>query len=563
MKTNRRPPLLSLVFVLLVMLLSSACNMPTSKPAGLRLEPRTDDGSLSGSFRYSSEMGGEMIQFSVDADGLASFRMEGASEADTLTVDLSDAETVHLSWQGARLDGFGALSEDEGLALANLSDSQLAHALAMIPLDVACQGEAAADPKQVAALLYPLQMLFKYQIADRAAVASELAALSQCDYGTRTDVADRYPTVILMTPASPVPVVLGYFPFDDVGVEQVSTTGEAGLKLACLDPSYGWGSGGYAAGARLSDGSLLGFEIIRDEYGPCQSKCRGACGADCTINNCKLSVEDRCEKDEDGKNNGFKSKIFSYDCGLHPACIQHDHCYDDCNRRFGCDSWAAAYCMHGGVFDWTAAMVSLLGINISCDKTTLNEEELANVMDWVQGYGPQPIRQTFEYSDKPDRFDFDPIKCPTEGDEQDIESDQDASSGPLGTYKGTGQYTNVKILLSEQLNNDVVITLNYDWTLSGSINFSMRQFYTVDGCIETIERFTVGTISGEVVFVTGKTYKGDIEFAGTDAIQVIQSCGYAANEEISTNKIGTITFHSDNQMNGHFTDFLKFEGSKP
>ena len=129
--------------------------------------------------------------------------------------------------------GLGVLSDKEKALLDNLDDSKLAHGLAMIPLDVACQGDESPNPAQMAALLYPLQLRFKYQSTDRAAKASELLALSQCNYGNADKETGKSSSIIMMTPSNPVPVVLGYFPCDEVGAVE-SSTAQGGARLACV-----------------------------------------------------------------------------------------------------------------------------------------------------------------------------------------------------------------------------------------------------------------------------------------------------------------------------------------
>ena len=84
---------------------------------------------------------------------------------------------------------------------------------------------------------------------------------------------------------------------------------------------------------------LNGSTPILDEFGPCQATCRGACGPDCTTKNCEHNTEFRCEKDASGNNTGLVSIIHIYECGVHPACIAHDDCYDICNVKFGCGTW--------------------------------------------------------------------------------------------------------------------------------------------------------------------------------------------------------------------------------
>jgi hypothetical protein len=221
-------------------------------------------------------------------------------------------------------------------------------------------------------------------------------ALSTCVAADDAENPTARPSQVYMTPANPVPVVLGYFPFDAEGALEKTDSGLTGRGLASLIPLS-------AAGLE----AVGFFPVIRDQWGPCQAKCRGACGADCTSNNCKLSADYRCEEDEKGNNTGQISYLHIYDCGLHPACIKHDQCYDDCNQRYGCGTFRAAHCRHGG---WNDGMN--LPENYYCDKHTVHEESFGNVKAWMDGFGPQPIRQVFVYTDEKFNRQNDLGNCP-------------------------------------------------------------------------------------------------------------------------------------------------------
>jgi hypothetical protein len=214
---------------------------------------------------------------------------------------------------------------------------------------------------------------------------------------------------IMLTPANPVPVVLGFFPFDHEGTVEASTTGDISNKMACLDSSV-WSVGIETGSTRVVESSPASDSII-GQYGPCEAKCRGACGSDCTLNNCTLESENRCEKDENGENTGSWSIFHKYTCGLHPACIKHDACYDDCNRRHGCGTWAATFCKHS-VTVVTAPFEYFTDSYLSCDSNTLIEENPINVKDWVRGYGVKTATQVFEYRDEKFNRILDTYDCP-------------------------------------------------------------------------------------------------------------------------------------------------------
>ena len=467
---------LAAIFLLFV-ILALACNFSPAnllpgKTTGLQLEPRAADGSVSGSYQASDETA---VQFSVTADGLATFRLEDAQDSETLIVNSKPDQLPHLIWQGQDVDGLGALNSEEQAALDDVLKGNLANSLALIPLDIACQGLDAVTPAQVAALLFPLQMRFKYQTGNRSALAAELTTLTRCDYGFVEDENEEeetpgsHPTVILMTPADPVPVVLGYFPFDELGAVEPAQT-STGVLMAPVDQVL------RAQFPQVPSINPFGPDPIQDEWGPCEAKCRGACGPDCTHNNCKFYIDDRCEKNMGGENDGTASLVKVYECGTHPACIEHDACYDDCNRRHGCGTFAAAVCRHAGVLDPSTAMAALFGLNISCDRKVLNTYPYGDVEDWTLGYGPQPNMQTYEYHIPEYRYVEDPINCPRPDQLQEEPSPEEAPSisnipegaFPAGQYKGeTGLAPGLNA--GQLLKDEFVITLGEDGNLSGSL----------------------------------------------------------------------------------------------
>ena len=518
-KFNPRFSLFS-IFILFV-LLALACrfsptNLLSSKPSGLQLEPRAADGSVSGSYQAS---GKAPVQFSVSADGLATFRLEDAHDNEALIVNSKPDQLPHLIWQGQDLDGLGILTSDEQSVLDNLLKGELAYSLAMIPLDMACQGEDAVSTAQVAALLFPLQMRFKYQTPDRSALAAELVGLTSCDYG-REEEADpaQQPTVILMTPADPVPVVLGYFPFDAAGAVEFSPT-SAGVLMAPFDQAL------RTEFPHFPSIHPFGPDPIQNEWGPCEAKCRGACGPDCTHNNCKFYIDDRCEKNQDGENDGTASLVQVYECGTHPACIEHDACYDDCNRRHGCGTFAAAVCRHAGVLDPSTAMATLFSLNISCDRKVLNEHPYSDVEDWYLGYGPQPNMQTYEYHLKEYRYVEDPINCPRKISEEPIippeEQPEPTAFVPQEQPKSGDFYKGVTGLTMfyepiEIRADQFEITVDPDGIVSGLFIYDyITASYEEDDCTiqyhfaATIEIHGIlidkkGTVNGDHVFTTCK-----------------------------------------------------------
>ncbi len=504
-KTNPLSPLLLLAPLSLLLALL-ACRFLPSQATGLQMHKSASDGSIHGSYRYSSELGGETVRFSVSPDGIADFRMEGAPEEQTLTIDLYSKENPGMSWQGTDLDGMGALSGEEQVLLDKLNNSELAHGISMIPLDAACQGDESPDPAQMAALLYPLQMRFKYQISDRAAVAAELLALSKCNFGSddKTDV--QHPSVIMMTPSNPVPVVFGYFPFDEVGAVE-TLTAQKGSRLACLKPET-WPPFTTSDASFTSPGlHPAGSDPIEDEWGPCNAKCRGACGPDCTHDNCKFRIDERCEKNQDGDNSGFFSLVYVYDCGLHPACVEHDACYDECNRRHGCGSWAAAFCMHGMTLV-SSPLEYFTDSYLSCDSATLLTENPADVKDWMRGYGPKTSSQIYEYHDKKFSYEYDPVTCPRKEDVDQPGTGTEETAptqegdAELTTYQGTGEwFSDRREGKIESITSEIILSIADDGTVTGTLKMhdvEITYHNTEHDCSGHWEHWIDGTISGRL-----------------------------------------------------------------
>lgn len=416
MKTIIKPFILVLFLVALITLISLACNLPFNQGEGLTISRNNKDGSVSGNYRT----GNQRILFSVTANGIATFETDTSSNADKVVVDMRDETAAALNWQGMDFDGIGELSSQEQQSLKDMLISPLAAGIAMIALDAGCQGDEIIDDKQLAALLFPLQMQFKYLYSDRTANAIGLISQSQCNYGTLEFEPDgnnsKNSSIIYFSPSNPIPVVLGYFPFDETGAIAPSYSQESGGKFACLNPEPFFIEVISDFTSQMSYFNFNGSVPIRDEFGPCQATCRGACGADCTTNNCEYESKERCEKDELGNNTGLISIIHTYTCGVHPACIAHDDCYDECNQRHGCGSWGAAYCRHGGYADPTSLLEPYFnkyaGMQFFCDKAVITDESISDVRGWVKGEGPQPLSQVYEYTDEIAKDMVDLKNCP-------------------------------------------------------------------------------------------------------------------------------------------------------
>ena len=129
--------------------------------------------------------------------------------------------------------------------------------------------------------------------------------------------------------------------------------------------------------------------------------CRGACGPDCTRNNCTLRGTGRCESDPAGRQTGNWVTANVYSCGTHQACREHDDCYDTCNNG-RCDSWAAASCRR------------------KCDLDTVSKWPAPAPYWWARGYGSFDNHIDFEYPDPPR---YDPLLCPLKGGGLDASAD--------------------------------------------------------------------------------------------------------------------------------------------
>lgn len=404
---GRRKWIKTILVVIILFLVILACNLPVRNQQeeaieGLQIAGRAADGTVRGTYVYPTSLNNSKVNFSVSADGRAIFQVEGAPASEQLIVSVTEENAAGMNWKGLTLDGYGDLNGDEQSLMKKLGSSDLLHGISMIPLEAACQKNEQIDPQQLAALLFPLQMVFKYEVADREPFARELMATLNCNS------SGEQPSQVYLTAANPIPVVLGYFPFDAEGAVErpastLSSSGLAGLLAQPAPVLYSLP----AVNAPFMIGPAEFSQIIRDQTGPCNAKCRGACGPDCTLNNCTLTADYLCEVNQNGENTGQISYLHIYDCGLHPACIKHDQCYDDCNQRYGCGSFRAAHCRHGG---WNDGMN--LPENYYCDKHTVHEERISNVKDWVDGFGPQPIRQVFVYTDEKLGFLDDLENCP-------------------------------------------------------------------------------------------------------------------------------------------------------
>ncbi|MBN1267799.1 MAG: hypothetical protein JXA25_20075 [Anaerolineales bacterium] len=389
---------------------------------GLKDVVRAPNGTVTGTYMYPYSLDYQNVQFSVTADGRASIFLEGAAESERLEVVSGGEQDAEMLWQGSSMDGYGGLDPAEEVILEEIMNGDLEYAVNEIALDLGCLDEETITPDQVAALLFPLQMKFKYLVSDRQAAAQSVAVRSDCRYHAANSGTPEVSSVIELNAANPVPVVFGYFPFDDEGALEPAVSLPDGVQLACL----GMPSGKPADLSPLEPGSFASAAdpALMDEYGACGAMCRGACGPDCIESNCTLNRELRCEEDDQGRYTGTVMQILSYTCGMAQGCIDHDACYDSCNEAYGCSTWSATFCRHGQVTGATATYEGGY-----CDQRAIEEHGYTNSLLWMRGYGIQPMTETFEYTDTDfvvyEDFDL----CPVD-EKQPVEKPENESEEP-------------------------------------------------------------------------------------------------------------------------------------
>lgn len=284
-----------------------------------------------------------------------------------LRVELTSPEGAELSWQGATITGYGYPSYDAEEALAMLAEGVVGEAIEMIPLEVGCASTVVADPV-MAALVFPWQVRIKYVDAERAVSVPAAAARASCAYSDEAAwdaTAPRPPAngVLRLAVEAPIPNVFGFFAFDDSGSVAPTTSS-----------------------TRTDPGKL---------YGACGSRCRGACGPDCTPTNCDNEPEWRCLNDGES----YTGEAMLWDvllCGVHEGCKWHDDCFDACLRSYGCGTWGAGNCMHN-LFN-------------GCDVQAAAEYGALNCLNWKDGHGPFSGYEFFEYPTGEMKSDYN--ECP-------------------------------------------------------------------------------------------------------------------------------------------------------
>ncbi|WP_295400921.1 DUF4214 domain-containing protein [uncultured Thiocystis sp.] len=388
----------------------------------LILDPIAADGSVQGHYRPAPGSGETMTGFSVSPSGKASFWPEDDPNASVLTAEVTSGLALSLDYAGVFFDGNGELTNEERSLLQAMFDGSMGDSLALIPLNVACKSAAMIDDKQLAALLAPWQLALKYFYADRTTQVLAATQLANCDFfgdGTSGKPNASASSHLIMSASCPFPVVFGYFPFDEIGAAESGAVESSRLDSAetygsntpLLPGSSPEASGQISTLAALT-ANILDQALI-DNFGPCNAKCRGACGADCPMSNCG-PPEDfwDCLLDEEGNNTGYKQRYDVYRCGTHPACITHDACYDYENAFWGCGSWMSAIRRHH--VDWLTPDAP--SATRSCDAKVVVTYGPDQASAWGFGLGPYTDERLFAYSDDYHNSDgklgiFDPNLC--------------------------------------------------------------------------------------------------------------------------------------------------------
>ena len=169
------------------------------------------DGSVSG--RY-----GDVSFTAGGADGDQG-HAEFSSSSSVLTVAL-DGDNASLTWDGVTIDGYGELNKAERAALRSMSTDPIARALTMVALDLGCRNEAQQlDAGTFAALLFPWQVILKYEIADRGRAIPHFLAESSCRFTGFAEEGSDEPLnlAIFWDNSHPIPTTLYAFPFDGDG----------------------------------------------------------------------------------------------------------------------------------------------------------------------------------------------------------------------------------------------------------------------------------------------------------------------------------------------------------
>lgn len=159
------------------------------------------------------------VEFSVSASDDATARATYVVDGRELKVSIGGGRG-RIEWNGLTLDGFGELGDDEAAALREISTGPFARALTMVSLDLGCREEAYGLPLSAyAALIFPWQMILKYEIVDRGYVIPYFLLQSRCSFSGLPDPAGEKPIngSIMWDRVYAIPMTPFLFPFDGAG----------------------------------------------------------------------------------------------------------------------------------------------------------------------------------------------------------------------------------------------------------------------------------------------------------------------------------------------------------
>lgn len=345
-----------------------------------------------------------------EAEAQATFHFEDSE--DVLQVFVSGEEHVVAVWKGVAIDGFGDLTAEERIALDDLFTSEIRPALWRVPLEVGCYFDSLSLPVYQA-LVFPWQLMLKYAIPDRDVHLEAALAEATCAYLPTPDrLVDGSPSPSFpyLRASLPFPYVFSFWPFDDVGALEVPLEGatapeaDRNLPAALLD---GFGSPTLSALPVDFTAGAITVDVVAakdcpaptqkrvDQYGPSDSMCRDACGADCPGSCCESEPDYyACVTNASRRYTGEAHARVSYTCGTHPGCQDHDNCYDACIEKMGeCKNSKGEttiwFCRGWNTFTATCFR--------GCDIKAVREHGLVNAGKWAKGHGPKTEWIEYEY----------------------------------------------------------------------------------------------------------------------------------------------------------------------
>lgn len=188
-------------------------NVVIDMPPPFGIDALESDNRTQASGRYGP------VSFSVVASDDRTARATFGTGEHEIAVSIRD-DAATIEWNGLELDGFGELRDDEAAALREISTGPLARALTMVALDLGCREESYDLPLSAyAALVFPWQVILKYEVADRGYVIPHFLRQSRCSFNALPDPQGRKPVngSILWDRVYAIPMTPFLFPLDGEG----------------------------------------------------------------------------------------------------------------------------------------------------------------------------------------------------------------------------------------------------------------------------------------------------------------------------------------------------------